>query len=49
MQELVDNMTTEQYLNLVEIADGKVSDEIRSMTTEELYEALIDLCLEFDI
>lgn len=36
-------MTTKQYLALVEIADGKVSEELRNMTTAELYAELDEL------
>jgi len=48
MEELVNSLTTKQYLSLVEIADGKVSEELMAMTTEELYSELDDLMIELN-
>jgi len=42
MESLVNEMTTEQYFRLLEIADGKVSDELRSISDDELLAELIE-------
>lgn len=48
MEELVNSLTIDQYFSLVEIVDGKVSEELRSMTTEELYSELDGLMIELN-
>lgn len=49
MEELVNSLTIDQYFSLVEIVDGKVSEELRSMTTEELYSELDGLMIKLGI
>jgi|DEB0MinimDraft_6_1074348.scaffolds.fasta_scaffold00048_11 hypothetical protein len=40
IQTIVNNMTEEQYLNLLKIADGEISEEIKNMTDDELLKEL---------
>jgi hypothetical protein len=40
MEEFVNNLTSEQYLKLLDIAFGEVPADIKSLNDDELLEAL---------
>lgn len=42
LTKLVNSLTTEQYMKMLEIADGPIPQEIRNMTDDELVKELND-------